>query len=287
MSFRNDKIRGNHPITPKKGISERKLGKNSDRIQIVKLGHDIDFSKTKELAGKIDDPTGKILSEFNAYVHEVKGDKELSDYERNELQSKFFGKKLSRLYQDTWNDDDGTLKKKVVELNKVFKDIYGHPFLDEKYMHTGDKYDLIYAIRDVTKSIESSLPYGNAFDKKIMEHRNFGLKISVNFHKQDRAARHVIEENKEIAKKVWNGLTQEQRHGFTRMHIGYSEPYVASYAAERVWDGRMSDNMIVESLIDIIRESNEHPQRFTPEFRMKVKPLIDVSREKFEKAVVK
>lgn len=287
MSFRHDKIRGNHPITPKKGISEKRLGKNSDKIAVLKLGHDVNFSKTKELAQKIDDPTGKIFTEFNTYIHDVKGDKELSDYEYKELQSKFFAKKLSKLYQDTWNDDDATLKKKVIELNKVFKDVYGHPFLDEKYMHTGDKYDLIYAIRDVTQSLESSLPYQNAFDKGIMDRRNDGVKISVNFHKQDRAARHVIEENNEIAKKVWNGLTEEQRLGFTRMHVGYGEPYVASDAARRIWNGRMSDNMIVESLIDIIRDSNEHPQRFTPDFRMKVKPLIDVSREKFEKAVVK
>ena len=120
-----------------------------------------------------------------------------------------------------------------------------------------------------------------------MEKRNWSINHSVNFHKRDRIARSIITENNELAKNIWNNLSKSDRYRFTSMHIGYSDSWVGSAAAEREWNGKTSDSMVMDSLEDIINDVIAHPERFSPEFKHKVKPLIDISREKIAKAVVK
>lgn len=82
MSFRTDKVRGRHPITPRKGISERNLGHNSDKIAI---------QRTKESdAQRLERQLEPARKEFGYNSPEYR---------------------ISKNFYESWNDADDLKKK--------------------------------------------------------------------------------------------------------------------------------------------------------------------------------
>lgn len=82
MSFRHDKVRGNHPITPKKGISVKKLGQNLDKIPVASTVQADTLRLEKQLES--------VRKEFGEYSPEYR---------------------ISRSFHKSWNAADDLKKK--------------------------------------------------------------------------------------------------------------------------------------------------------------------------------
>ena len=134
MSFRTDKTRGAHPITPRKGISEKKLGSNFDKIHVAKPVQSDVMRLERQLES--------VKKEFGEYSPEYR---------------------ISRSFHRSWNAVDD-MKKKYG--NILFVNVNRNEPISKSVKRTTFAFD--YAVANLSEKDQAKLK------ELVMSYRNLG-----------------------------------------------------------------------------------------------------------------